>query len=284
MNATTMDPPVRYQVTGMDCPSCATKIEGAARSVPGIEEVRVSIASQEMTLWLREKTAPLPELEQAITGLGYRLTRLGEEEGDDKIPDLSHVTPAYRRALSIIVLLNVGYGLIEIVGGFVAGSQSLKADALDFLGDGIISFLGLIAIGWGHKARAQAALLQGLFLGALGLGVIAATAYCVFVLNQPQAALMGVFGAIALAVNIAAAIVLIPHRKGDANMRAVWLFSRNDAIGNAAVVVAAGLVWWTHSSWPDLVVAGAIAALFLQSAWSIITDARADLRQVTRAA
>src|SRR3990167_9769288 len=76
MNATTMDPPVRYQVTGMDCPSCATKIEGAARSVPGIEEVRVSIASQEMTLWLREKTAPLPELEQAITGLGYRLTLL----------------------------------------------------------------------------------------------------------------------------------------------------------------------------------------------------------------
>ena len=79
-------------------------------------------------------------------------------------------------------------------------------------------------------------------------------------------------------VNVAAALVLIPHRTGDANVRAVWLFSRNDAIGNAAVVVAAALVWWLASPWPDLVVAVVIAALFLQSSWSIVRDARADLR------
>jgi len=282
MNATTLEAPVRYRVTGMDCSSCATKIEGAARKVAGVNDVRVSIASQEMTLRLNGKTAPLPELERTITDLGYQLTRLGEDDGDDKIPDLSHVTPAYKRALWIVILLNVGYGAIEIVGGFLAGSQSLKADALDFLGDGIISFLGLIAIGWGLQARAKAALLQGLFLGALGVSVIAYTGYRVLVLNQPQAELMGIFGVIALAVNIAAALVLIPHRKGDANVRAVWLFSRNDAIGNAAVVVAAGLVWWTGTPWPDLVVAAVIAALFLQSAWSIIADARADLRQAKR--
>lgn len=283
MNATTLDAPVRYRVTGMDCSSCAAKIETAARKVPGVDDVRVSIASQEMTLRLRDKTAPLPAVERTITDLGYQLTRLSEGSGGEKAPVLSHVTPSYKRALWIVVLLNIGYGAIEIIAGLVAGSQSLKADALDFLGDGIISFLGLIAIGWGLRARAKAALLQGLFLGALGVGVIANTAYRVFVLNQPQAELMGIFGAVALAVNIAAALVLIPHRKGDANVRAVWLFSRNDAIGNLAVVVAAVLVWALGSPWPDLLVAFAVAGLFLQSAWSIIRDARSDLKQAGRA-
>jgi Co/Zn/Cd efflux system component len=120
--------------------------------------------------------------------------------------------------------------------------------------------------------------IQGIFLGALGLGVLAATAYRVLVLNQPEAELMGLFGAVALVVNVAAAAVLIPHRTGDANVRAVWVFSRNDAFGNAAVVVAAGLVWWTGTPWPDLAVAAAIAGLFLQSSWSIVRDALGDLR------
>ena len=201
---------------------------------------------------------------------------------DDDLPeDLAHITPAYRRALWIVVGLNVGYGLVEMVGGFVSGSQALKADALDFLGDGLISFLGLLAIGWSLAWRARSALIQGLFLAALGLGVLATTGYRVLVLNQPEAELMGLFGAVALVVNVASAAVLIPHREGDANVRAVWLFSRNDAIGNLAVVVAAGLVWWTGTAWPDLAVAVVIAGLFLQSAWSIVRDARTDLREAT---
>ncbi|MBS5904680.1 MAG: cation transporter [Acetobacteraceae bacterium] len=201
---------------------------------------------------------------------------------DDDLPeDLAHITPAYRRALWIVVGLNVGYGLVEMVGGFVSGSQALKADALDFLGDGLISFLGLLAIGWSLAWRARSALIQGLFLAVLGLGVLATTGYRVLVLNQPEAELMGLFGAVALVVNVASAAVLIPHREGDANVRAVWLFSRNDAIGNAAVLVAAGLVWWTETAWPDLAVAVVIAGLFLQSAWSIVRDARTDLREAT---
>jgi len=120
-------------------------------------------------------------------------------------------------------------------------------------------------------------LTQGLFLGALGLGVLVATAFRVFVQRQPEPELMGVFGVIALAVNIAAAVVLIPHRKGDVNVRAIWLFSRNDAIGNVAVVIAAGLVVMTRSPWPDLIVAMVIAALFLQSSWAIVRDARTKL-------
>jgi len=271
----------------MDCTSCAVKIESAAREIKGVEEVKVSIASQVMTLKVEDAAASLPEVERAVTALGYNLDRLGPPrtarrntagEDDDELPkDAAHLTPGYRRALWTVVLLNVGYGLVEIVAGFVAGSQALKADALDFLGDGLITFLGLLAVGWSLAWRARSALLQGLFLGALGCGVLVNTAYRVLVLHVPTAELMGLFGLIALAVNVAAALVLIPHRSGDANVKAVWLFSRNDAIGNAAVVAAAGLVAWTGRSWPDLAVAVVIAGLFLHSAWRILRDARYDL-------
>lgn len=270
---------VRYRVTGMDCSACAAKIEKAAKALPGVNDVRVSIASGELSLAV-DKTQRLPGLESTVTGLGYRLTRVDDD--DERIPDLSHVTPAYKRALWIVVLLNAGYGVIELAGGLLAGSQALKADALDFVGDGLISWLGLVAIGWGLAARAKAALLQGIFLGLLGVGVFATTIYRVFVLHTPGAELMGIFGAIALVVNLLAAYVLLPHRSGDANVRAVWLFSRNDAIGNLAVVIAAGLVAWTNSPWPDLVVATIIAGLFLQSALAIIRDARSDLDKVAK--
>ncbi|WP_279483916.1 cation transporter [Aureimonas sp. SK2] len=280
---------IRYQVTGMDCSSCAAKIEGAARKVEGINDVKVSIASQIMTLEVDDPARRLPALESAVTNLGYQLDRVGEPkaanaDGDDDhhIPDLSHVSPAYKRALWIVVLLNAGYGIIQIGGSILSGSQALQADALDFIGDGLISFLGLIAVGWGLAARAKAALLQGIFLALLGFGVIGSTAYRVFVEHEPQTLLMSGFAIVAFFVNVLAAVVLIPHRKGDANMRAVWLFSRNDAIGNLAVVAAAALVWWLNSPWPDLLMAFVVAALFLQSAWSIIRDARQDLAQAGR--
>ena len=281
---------VRYHVTGMDCSSCAAKIEGATRKVDGVNDVKVSIASQIMTLKVNDPARRLPVVESAITDLGYQLDRLGQhkaegagdDDDDDQIPDLSHVTPAYKRALWIVVLLNVGYGIIEIGGSILSGSQALQADSLDFIGDGLISFFGLIAVGWGLAARAKAALLQGVFLALLGFGVIGSTAYRVFVEHEPQTMLMAGFAFVAFIVNVLAAVVLIPHRKGDANMRAVWLFSRNDAIGNLAVVAAAALVWWLNNPWPDLLVAFAVAGLFLQSAWSIIRDARQDLSQARR--
>ncbi len=207
----------------------------------------------------------------------------GRESGtaqadDEELPeDLSHITPAYRRALWIVVVLNVGYGLVEAAAGFLSRSQALQADALDFFGDGLITLLGLLAIGWSPAWRARSALIQGWFLGALGLGVLATTIYRVLVLNKPEAEVMGIFGGLALVVNVAAALVLIPHRTGDANVRAVWLFSRNDAIGNLAVLLAAGLVAWTGKPWPDLAAAVVIAGLFLRSSWSIMREAHADL-------
>ena len=121
-------------------------------------------------------------------------------------------------------------------------------------------------------------MIQGCFLAALGLGVIGTAIYRVFILNEPEPKMMGIYGGVALVVNVIAALVLIPHRTGDANVRAVWLFSRNDAIGNFVVLVAAALVVWTGTRWPDLAAAGVIASLFLHSAWSIIGDARSDLK------
>lgn len=194
--------------------------------------------------------------------------------------DRAKVDPAYRRALWIVVVLNVGFGAAELVGGFVSGSQALKADSLDFLGDGSITLVGLLALAWSAQARARVALVQGLFLGALGLGVIAAAVIRALNAEPPEAGLMGGIGLAALAVNVAAALVLARFREGgDAQARAIWLFSRNDALNNVAVIAAAGLVAWTGSGWPDLVVAGIIAIVFLQSAWEIIRDARGELSE-----
>lgn len=198
-------------------------------------------------------------------------------DDDDELCSVTHATPGYKRTLWIVLVLNIAYGVIEIGGGFFAGSQGLKADALDFLGDGTITLLGLLAIGWGAAWRARAALAQGIFLAIMGVGVLAGTVYRVFVLQLPEAELMGVFGIGALVVNVVCAVILMKHRTGDASVQAVWLFSRNDALGNFAVIVAAAFVWLTTSPWPDLIVATAIAGLFLQSAWKIIKNAYNEL-------
>lgn len=188
------------------------------------------------------------------------------------------VDPAYRRALWIVVVLNMGFGFVELAGGFFTGSQALKADSLDFLGDGSITLVGLLALGWSALARARVALVQGLFLGALGLGVIGAAVMRAVKAEPPEAALMGGIGVAALIVNVAAALVLARFRdSGDAQARAIWLFSRNDALNNVAVIAAAALVAWTGSGWPDLAVAGIIALVFLHSAWAIITAAKRDV-------
>jgi len=193
----------------------------------------------------------------------------------------THTTAAYRRALWLVAALNLVMGVVESVSGYVAGSQALKADALDFLGDGVITGLGLVAMSWGADPRARAALVQGVFLALMGLGVLAVTLYRVFITQMPEAVLMGSLGLMALIVNVACAAILLRYRDGDANVRAVWLFSRNDAIGNAAVIVAALAVAATSSSWPDLITAAAIAGLFIYSAIRIIGDALGELKNAT---
>lgn len=187
--------------------------------------------------------------------------------------------PAYRQALWLVVVLNLGFGLAEIAGGFIAESQALKADALDFIGDGSISLLGLIALGWTKRARARIALTQGLFLAALGIGVIVFAGWRAMNAVAPDAELMGGIGIAALVVNVTVALMLSRFRDGDANVRAIWLFSRNDAIANVAVIAAAVIIGWTGSAWPDLIVAAVIALLFLHSAWEIVSGALAEMGQ-----
>lgn len=267
----------QFRVIGMDCAKDAAEIEEAVRAVVGVKAAKVSTATQVLTVHGIDEPVPGQDVEAAVALVGYRLQPLTTDAGTMSAAP-AHTAPGYRRALWIVVLLNAGYGIVEMVGGFLAESQALKADALDFLGDGLITLLGLLAIGWSMAWRARAALLQGIFLGVLGLGVLVSTAYRFFSQQQPEAEVMGVLAFVALMVNVAAAAVLVPHRTGDANVRAVWLFSRNDAIGNLAVMIAAALVAWTATPWPDLVVAIVIAGLFLHASWTIVRDARQDLR------
>lgn len=192
--------------------------------------------------------------------------------------------PGYRRALWLVVALNLGFGVLEVGGGLVADSQALLADSLDFLGDGTITLVGLLALSWAATARAKVAYAQGVFLLTLGIGVVGVAIWRAMTATAPEAELMGGIGLAALAVNVTAALILSRYREGDANVRAVWLFSRNDALANVAVIFAAGLVAWTGKAWPDLAVAGVIAALFLHSAFEILRSARTELKEQHHAA
>jgi hypothetical protein len=176
------------------------------------------------------------------------------------------------------VILNGGFGLIEMLrlSGWLAGPQGRRARfPWRWLDNPFWAFLPYL----GEPCGAPALPYCKACSFALGLGVLAATIYRLLVLNEPEASLMNRFGLIALIVNIAAAWVLSKHREGDANVRAVWLFSRNDAIGNVAVIIAAGLVWFTESAWPDLIVAFGIAGLFLHSSFDTVRDARRELQE-----
>lgn len=191
------------------------------------------------------------------------------------------MSAGFRRALVIVIIINAAMFGIEIVAGTMAGSQALKADALDFLGDSATYAISLAVIGQSLQVRATAALVKGLSLAAMGLWVLGSTAWQVLVLGLPSASVMSVIGVMALAANLASVLVLMRWRDGDANVRSVWLCSRNDAIGNVAVLAAAGLVALTGTAWPDLVVAGIMAGLFLWSSFQIIRQSLEERRYAT---
>jgi Co/Zn/Cd efflux system component len=187
-------------------------------------------------------------------------------------------SPAWRRALWIALAVNAGMFLAEIVAGVAAGSASLQADALDFLGDAANYAISLSVAGMVLAWRARAALLKGASLGLLGLWVIGSTAWHAYLGTLPSAEVMGVVGLLALVANAGVALMLDRYRGGDANMRSVWICSRNDAIGNAAVLMAAAGVFGTGTGWPDLVVAAIMAALGIGGGWQIVRQASAELR------
>ena len=192
--------------------------------------------------------------------------------------DFDGATRGYRHALVAVIVINAAMFVVEILGGALAGSQALKADALDFLGDSLTYGLSLWVIGRSMRTRASAALLKGLSLALMGIWVLGSTIWQVWVLGVPSASIMGFIGVLALAANLASVLILLRYRDGDANVRSVWLCSRNDAIGNVAVIGAAALVAVTASPWPDLVVASLMAGLFLKSSVTIIRQSLTELR------
>lgn len=192
--------------------------------------------------------------------------------------DFDGTTRGYRQALVAVIVINAAMFLVEVLGGALAGSQALKADALDFLGDALTYGLSLWVIGRSLRTRASAALFKGITLALMGFWVLGSTIWQVWVLGVPSAGIMGAIGALALVANLVSVLILLRYRDGDANVRSVWLCSRNDAIGNVAVIGAAVLVAFTASPWPDLVVAALMAGLFLKSSVSIIRQAMGELR------
>jgi Co/Zn/Cd efflux system component len=188
------------------------------------------------------------------------------------------VSIGYRRALWAVIAINGTMFLVEMTAGMFASSQALKADALDFLGDTATYMITLMVIGMPLVWRARAALFKGLSLGLMGIWVLGSTVYSTFILGVPQAEMMGAIGFLALVANLVSVLLLLQHRDGDANVRSVWLCSRNDAIGNMAVILAASGVWATNTAWPDLIVAGVMAGLFLWSSMQIVNQAIMELR------
>lgn len=186
----------------------------------------------------------------------------------------------FRRILWLVLIINAVMFLVEIGAGLAAGSVSLQADALDFLGDAGNYGISLLVVGRELHLRARAALVKGATMGLFGFWVIGVTAWHAAQGTLPHAVTMGAVGFAALLANVVVLALLWAYRSGDSNMRSVWLCSRNDVIGNCAVLLAALGVLGTGTGWPDVTVAAVMGLLALQGAWLVIRQASGELRQM----
>jgi len=187
-------------------------------------------------------------------------------------------SPKWRHALWIALVVNAGFFVTEIVAGAAAGSAALQADALDFFGDAANYAISLGVAGMTLTWRARAAVTKGGTLIAFALWVLGSAAWHAFYGTLPRADVMGVVGIAALIANGGVALMLYCFRTGDANMRSVWICSRNDAVGNTTVLLAAMGIFGTGTGWPDVVVAATMGGLGLWGGWQIVTQARGELR------
>jgi Co/Zn/Cd efflux system component len=194
-------------------------------------------------------------------------------------PTPSQRPPAagYRRILWIALLVNLGMFVVEIASGVKAGSVSLLADSLDFLGDAANYGISLFVLGMGLASRARASLFKALCMLLFGIGVLAMAGWQALSGEVPEAITMGLIGSLALAANVLVAVLLFGYREGDSNMRSVWLCTRNDALGNLAVLLAAFGVFGTGTAWPDLLVATIMASLAISAAVQVMRQARTEL-------
>ena len=185
---------------------------------------------------------------------------------------------SYRRVLWAVLAINAAMFGVEVVAGLAAGSASLQADALDFLGDAGNYIISLLVVGMALRYRAMAAFAKGATMGLFGLWVIGMTAWHAWQGTVPEAFTMGAVGVAALLANAASFALLWAYREGDSNMRSAWVCTRNDVLGNLAVLLAALGVFGTGTGWPDIAVAAIMAALALQGAWTVIGRSWSELR------
>jgi Co/Zn/Cd efflux system component len=196
----------------------------------------------------------------------------------DQIIDPHRGDERYRRVLWAVLAINVAMFAIEVAAGLAAGSASLQADALDFLGDAGNYAISLFVVGMTLRYRATAALLKGATMGVFGLWVLGVTAWHIRHGTLPEAFTMGAVGVAALVANAASFGLLWAYRGGDSNMRSAWICTRNDVLGNLAVLLAALGVLGAGTGWPDVMVAAIMAGLALQGAWVVLNQSLAELR------
>ena len=187
--------------------------------------------------------------------------------------------PRYRKILWIALIVNALMFVVEIASGLSAGSLSLLADAVDFAGDAMNYAISLAVLASALAWRARAAMVKAISMMGFGVYVLVAALWSIWNGDVPQAMTMGVVAIMALLANLGVAWMLYAFRDGDANMRSVWLCSRNDAIGNVAVFVAALGVFGTGTAWPDLMVASLMATLAIHGGWTVLRQARAEMRE-----
>ncbi|MBK0328078.1 cation transporter [Rhodobacteraceae bacterium F11138] len=197
---------------------------------------------------------------------------------DDLCSSSAAATGRYRLVLWIVLAINAVMFLAEITAGLAAGSAALQADALDFFADAANYGISLFVLGLSIRWRARAALVKGVSMGVFGLWVIGSVIWHALHGTVPGWGTMGVIGAVALAANAACLVLLYAWRDGDANMRSVWICSRNDVIANLAVLAAALGVFGTGTGWPDIMVAAVMAVLAIQGSAIVVRQAIAELR------
>ena len=192
--------------------------------------------------------------------------------------DLDATQGSLRKVLWAALAINATMFLVESGAGLLSRSVSLQADALDFLGDSASYGLSLFVVARPLRWRASTALLKGIAMGLFGLWVIGATIYSATTPGVPNPATMGSVGALALIANIVCAVLLFRFRRGDANMRSVWLCTRNDSLGNIAVMAAATGVFASGTQWPDIAVGAMLATLALTASVQVVRQALAEFR------
>ncbi len=199
---------------------------------------------------------------------------------DAKGEELAELHGRQRRVLWMVLVINAVLFVAEFTVGWLARSVALLADSLDMFGDAAVYGFSIWVLHRGARWRARAAFAKGTLQLAFGLLVLGQAAWQATRGSVPEVEAMGLMGAVALAGNTFAFYLLWSHRSDDINMRSTWLCSRNDLIANTAVLGATALVWWLDSRWPDVIVGVAIAALFLQTAFGVLRDARTELAEL----